>query len=133
MKASVFAVQGPGSSRPSEAKVKMPLSATTEYDAIVIGGGIIGSCTAYSFAANKQNVLLLEQFSFLHKRGSSHGESRIIRKTYPEVRKWNLCFFQRCHSIMSPFLLKDFYTQMMTEAYQRWDNAQHEAGYKVCL
>lgn len=76
---------------------------------IVVGGGIIGSCTAYALAASGKSALLLEQFSFLHRRGSSHGDSRIIRRTYPE----------------------DFYAQMMREAYQRWDNAEHEAGTRV--
>jgi sarcosine oxidase / L-pipecolate oxidase len=80
-----------------------------EWDVVVVGGGIIGSCTAYALAASGKSTLLLEQFSFLHRRGSSHGDSRIIRRTYPE----------------------DFYAHMMREAYAKWDNAEHEAGYKV--
>eukprot|EP00959_Pyramimonas_sp_CCMP1952_P223673 4676955-Pyramimonas_sp.AAC.1 len=57
-----------------------------EYDTVVIGGGIMGSATAYELARRGQKVLLLEQFDFLHRKGSSHGESRIIRPTYPQVR-----------------------------------------------
>ena len=29
-----------------------------------------------------RSVLVVEQFDFLHRRGSSHGDSRITRKTY---------------------------------------------------
>jgi len=51
----------------------------------------------------------LEQFDLLHRRGSSHGESRIIRPTYPQ----------------------DYYTRMMKQAYVLWEAAQQEAGLSV--
>jgi sarcosine oxidase/L-pipecolate oxidase len=54
------------------------------YDVIVVGAGIMGSATAWELARRGQKVVLLEQFDFLHRRGSSHGESRIIRRTYPQ-------------------------------------------------
>lgn len=54
------------------------------YDDIIIGAGAMGSATAYYLSKAKKNVLLIEQFDFLHKNGSSHGESRIIRRAYPE-------------------------------------------------
>jgi sarcosine oxidase/L-pipecolate oxidase len=53
-----------------------------EFDVIVVGAGIMGSSTAYEVAKRGQKTLLLEQFDFLHQRGSSHGESRTIRATY---------------------------------------------------
>jgi sarcosine oxidase/L-pipecolate oxidase len=53
-------------------------------DVIIVGAGIMGSATAWELARRGKNVLLLEQFDFLHRRGSSHGESRIIRRTYPQ-------------------------------------------------
>ena len=68
----------------------------------------MGSCTAYDLASRGLSVLLLEQFELLHRRGSSHGESRIIRRTYPEK----------------------FYTNMMTAAYQLWEDAQQEYNGK---
>jgi sarcosine oxidase/L-pipecolate oxidase len=47
------------------------------YESIVIGGGVMGSATAYYLSRKYgEKVLLLEQFDCLHKRGSSHGESR---------------------------------------------------------
>lgn len=54
------------------------------YDVIVVGAGIMGSATAWELTRRGKTVLLLEQFDFLHRRGSSHGESRIIRRTYPQ-------------------------------------------------
>ena len=53
------------------------------FDVIVIGAGVMGSAAAYYAAAGGASVLLLEQYRFLHRRGSSHGESRITRLTYP--------------------------------------------------
>lgn len=54
------------------------------FDTIVIGLGGMGSATACHLARRGQKVLGLEQFTFAHDRGSSHGESRIIRQAYFE-------------------------------------------------
>ncbi|XP_074176059.1 peroxisomal sarcosine oxidase isoform X3 [Rhinolophus sinicus] len=78
-------------------------------DAIVIGAGIQGCFTAYHLAKHGKRVLLLEQFFLPHTRGSSHGQSRIIRRAYPE----------------------DFYTQMMDECYQIWAQLEQEAGTQL--
>jgi sarcosine oxidase len=56
------------------------------FDVIVLGAGVAGSATAYQLAKRKQKVLLLEQFDFLHKFGSSHGGSRIFRHAYEDWR-----------------------------------------------
>jgi sarcosine oxidase len=55
-----------------------------QYDTIVVGLGAMGSATAYHLAKRGQRVLALEQFSPGHTRGSSHGDSRIIREQYFE-------------------------------------------------
>lgn len=55
------------------------------------------------------SLVLLLQFFLPHSRGSSHGQSRIIRRAYPE----------------------DFYTQMMAECYQIWAQLEHEAGTRL--
>ncbi|MCC6168706.1 MAG: N-methyl-L-tryptophan oxidase [Caldilineaceae bacterium] len=52
------------------------------YDLIVIGAGGVGSAAAYHAARAGRRVLLLEQFSIGHARGSSYGGSRIIRYTH---------------------------------------------------
>ncbi|XVE53483.1 hypothetical protein DITRI_Ditri03aG0006700 [Diplodiscus trichospermus] len=80
-----------------------------EFDVIVVGAGVIGSSTAYQLAKRGQKTLLLEQFDFLHHRGSSHGESRTIRATYPE----------------------DYYYGLVNESYQMWEQAQTEVGFRV--
>ncbi|EHB13329.1 Peroxisomal sarcosine oxidase [Heterocephalus glaber] len=76
------------------------------WDAIVIGAGIQGCFTTYHLAKHGKRVLLLEQFLLPHSRGSSHGQSRIIRKVYSE----------------------DFYTQMMDECYWMWAQLERESG-----
>jgi sarcosine oxidase len=54
------------------------------FDVIVIGLGGMGSAAAAHLAARGQRVLGLEQFTPAHDRGSSHGDSRIIRQAYFE-------------------------------------------------
>ncbi|KAL6985101.1 sarcosine oxidasee (formaldehyde-forming) [Sarracenia purpurea var. burkii] len=80
-----------------------------QFDVIVIGAGIMGSSTTYQIAKRGHRVLLLEQFDFLHHRGSSHGESRTIRATYPE----------------------NYYSAMVFESLRLWEEAESEIGYKV--
>jgi monomeric sarcosine oxidase len=55
------------------------------YDIIVIGAGGVGSAAAYHCARDGKNVLLIEQFTVGHTRGSSHGGSRIIRYTHDKL------------------------------------------------
>ena len=57
---------------------------TRNYKAIVVGLGAMGSATLYHLARRGWRVLGLEQFTAGHDRGSSHGDSRIIRETYFE-------------------------------------------------
>jgi len=54
------------------------------YDAIVVGLGVMGSATSWALARGGVRVLGLDQFQPGHARGSSHGESRIIRQLYFE-------------------------------------------------
>lgn len=74
-------------------------------DLVVVGGGIMGSLAAWQAARRKMSVLLVEQFRPGHTRGSSHGESRIIRYAYPE---------------------RD-YVSLMREAYAAWADLEAEA------
>lgn len=48
-----------------------------EFEVCVVGGGVMGSCTAYSLAEAGKSTVLLEQFPIPHTRGSSSGHSRI--------------------------------------------------------
>ncbi|MGE0759740.1 MAG: N-methyl-L-tryptophan oxidase [Pirellulaceae bacterium] len=54
------------------------------YDAIVVGTGGVGSAAAYHLARRGCRVLGLDRFPGGHDRGSSHGQTRIIRLAYFE-------------------------------------------------
>jgi sarcosine oxidase len=54
------------------------------FDAIILGLGGMGSAAAAHLAARGRRVLGLEQFTPVHDRGSSHGQTRIIRQAYWE-------------------------------------------------
>uniref|UniRef100_UPI0037E7E0C6 peroxisomal sarcosine oxidase n=1 Tax=Semicossyphus pulcher TaxID=241346 RepID=UPI0037E7E0C6 len=85
------------------------MSAEMVYDCIVIGAGVQGSFTAYQLAKKGKKTLLLEQFVLPHSRGSSHGQTRIIRKAYDQ----------------------DFYAHMLDECYELWAQLEREAGVKL--
>lgn len=54
------------------------------YDVIVLGVGGMGSSACYHLSKRGLDVLGIEQFTIPHDQGSSHGETRIIRKAYFE-------------------------------------------------
>lgn len=81
----------------------------SNFDVIVVGAGIMGSCTAHAAASRGARVLLLERFDLLHPLGSSHGDSRIIRDAYAQPR----------------------YLRMVRLARRLWAAAEAEAGYRV--
>jgi sarcosine oxidase/L-pipecolate oxidase len=81
----------------------------SQFDVIIIGAGVMGSSTAYQAAKRGLKTLLLEQFDFLHHRGSSHGESRTIRATY----------------------LQPHYYPLVIQSYKLWLEAQAQVGYEV--
>ncbi|MGB5645968.1 FAD-dependent oxidoreductase [Muriicola sp.] len=53
-------------------------------DIVVIGGGLMGSSTAWELSKYGQNVLLLEQQDSIYTSGSSFGEARISRSLGPK-------------------------------------------------
>ena len=52
---------------------------------------------------------VLEQYGLLHRLGSSHGESRIVRKAYPS----------------------ELYTSLMNECWPLWEKLQERAGTRL--
>jgi len=76
------------------------------YDVIVLGTGGVGSAAAYQLARRGAKVLGIDQFPGGHDRGSSHGETRVIRQAYFE------------HPDYVPLLLR---------AYELWRELEQEA------
>jgi monomeric sarcosine oxidase len=60
------------------------MNSTTDYDLIVLGTGGVGSAALYHAAKHGLKCLGLDRFPPAHDRGSSHGESRLIRLSYFE-------------------------------------------------
>jgi sarcosine oxidase len=80
------------------------------FDAIVIGLGGFGGAAFDQLARRGLNVVGIEQFGVAHNRGSSHGETRIIRKAYFE------------HPDYVPLLLR---------AYDQWSDLERDFGRRV--
>ncbi|HWF34738.1 MAG TPA: FAD-dependent oxidoreductase, partial [Solirubrobacteraceae bacterium] len=60
------------------------MTTTHAYEVIVIGGGAMGSATAWRLAERGVDAVLLEQFAVGHDRGSSRGPTRIFRHAYAD-------------------------------------------------
>jgi len=58
------------------------------FDAIVIGLGAMGSAALYQLAKKGKKVLGIDQFSPPHDKGSSHGETRVIRQAIGEGEEY---------------------------------------------
>ncbi len=71
----------------------------------------MGTSTAYHFAKAGRRVLLLEQFAMGHKRGSSHGGTRMIR---------------HIHSTPD-------YAAIMPATYALWRELERESGQKLLV
>src|SRR3982751_3670464 len=83
---------------------------TATYDVIVLGTGGVGSAAVYHLAKRGANVLAIDQFPGGHDRGSSHGETRIIRQAYFE------------HPDYVPLLLR---------AYELWAELEELSGQQL--
>ncbi|MEU7857672.1 N-methyl-L-tryptophan oxidase [Nonomuraea sp. NPDC049141] len=68
------------------------------YDIAVLGLGAMGSMAAWRAAARGASVIGIEQYGIAHDRGSSHGGSRIFRKTLFEGREY-IPVVERAHTL----------------------------------
>lgn len=80
------------------------------YDVIVLGVGAMGSAACHQLAQRGARVLGLEQFSLVHDRGSSHGQTRIIRQAYFE------------HPDYVPLLFR---------TYELWNDLEQRSGSRL--
>jgi sarcosine oxidase len=69
----------------------------------------MGSAAAWQLARRGADVVLLEQFSPGHVRGSSHGSSRIVRLSYADP----------------------FYVDLAAASYARWDELEADSGEQL--
>jgi glycine/D-amino acid oxidase-like deaminating enzyme len=60
-----------------------------DWDVVVIGGGLMGSSTAWQLANRGQRVLLLEKQGEVYTQGSSFGDARISRSLGPPGDIWS--------------------------------------------
>lgn len=80
------------------------------YHTIIIGLGAMGSAAAFHLARRGRRVLGLERFTPAHDKGSSHGQSRIIRLAYYE---------------------DPAYVPLLRRAYELWRELDGSAGEPV--
>src|SRR6185369_8286334 len=80
------------------------------YDCIVLGVGGFGSGALYHLARRGVRALGIEQFGIAHDRGSSHGDTRIIRKAYFEHPD---------------------YVPLLERAYELWSELEAEVDRKL--
>lgn len=80
---------------------------TSSYDAIVLGTGGVGSAALLHLARRGLKVLGIDRFPPGHDRGSSHGESRVIRMAYFEHAD---------------------YVPLLRRAYQLWSELEARYG-----
>lgn len=78
-------------------------------DTVIVGGGLMGSATAWHLAQRGVEAVVLEQFEPATSRGSSHGSARIIRRTYPE----------------------DDYVRLTGESFEWWRELEAQSGVQL--
>jgi sarcosine oxidase len=81
----------------------------TTLDTVVIGGGAMGSATAWALARRGREVTLLEQFGPGHRNGASHGTTRNFNPGYADQD----------------------YVAMLAEAARLWSELETDAGERL--
>jgi sarcosine oxidase len=81
------------------------MTAANQFDVAVIGLGAMGAHAIQQLAARGLRVIGIERFGPLHDRGSSHGDSRLIRLGYFE---------------------DPAYVPLLRRAYHNWRALEHD-------
>ncbi len=84
--------------------------ANRNYDAIVLGAGGVGSAALWQLARRGLRVLGIDRFAPPHDRGSSHGQTRIIRQAYFEHAD---------------------YVPLLGECYRMWEELEQTTGQEL--
>ena len=69
--------------KPASSSGPAPRGPVRGADVVVVGMGVHGASAVEALARRGLRVIALEQFGACHDRGSSHGETRMIRRAYP--------------------------------------------------
>ena len=88
------------------------MGATGSYDIIIVGLGANGSSALYHLSRTGKKVLGIDRFQPPHNKGSSHGESRIIRQAYHE---------------------NPLYVPLVKAAYPLWQELERIAGTPLII
>jgi monomeric sarcosine oxidase len=80
------------------------------YDCIVLGTGGVGSAACWQLSRRGARVLGLDRFPPGHARGSSHGQTRIIRQAYFEHAD---------------------YVPLLRRAYELWADLEQATGQRL--
>ncbi len=83
------------------------MSNSQHFDCLVLGTGGIGSAALYHLAKQGKRVAGIDRFGVAHDRGSSHGQTRIIRQSYFEHPS---------------------YVPLVQRAFELWEELQAEHG-----
>ena len=81
------------------------------YDAMIVGGGIMGAAAAYELARRGARVALLDQAALPNPRGASVDHSKVFRFAYPEPH----------------------YVKMAAAALSLWREMEETAGVKLLI
>jgi len=79
-------------------------------DVAVVGLGAVGSAACWELTRRGAAVLGLDRFSLLHARGSSHGDSRMVRLAYYEHPD---------------------YVPLLRRAYAGWEALEQASGQRL--
>lgn len=86
--------------------------ANKHYDVIVVGLGAMGSSILYELSKKGLNIMGVDMYEPPHDKGSSHGNSRIIREAYYEHPS---------------------YVPLLRRSYELWENLEKESNQKLLL
>jgi len=89
------------------------------WDVVVIGGGLMGSSTAWQLAREGQKVLLLEMQDEVYTQGSSFGDARISRSLGPPGDIWGYMHNRTVAEMkeLVDFLNENYELAFMDEVY----------------